>query len=626
MTKEDPSGLLSKVVRFVTSPTTNWGDLDQSEDDRDSNYNKQALKEMIERKRRNDFVRRREFDQLRKLRKREALNPPEDPQARPSFFQSSLASRTDDRAGTLKKIDEIEAQMSMQWWRSKQGQPPPGTSAALAAAHKNAFAPTRPTGLASAPASVPASVPAATQPQSCHSLDAAHTLPGSTVSTSMLKGMSIPASRPGAPAPPQLADWDFDGPGGRGQGPAFAPTAVQSTLPMSGHSDFASSRLLGQETPAYVHAPELEEAAIRYANGDVEGAESAVLDLVQQPSLAYQEPLWMALFDLYRATAQADRFDSASIDFAGRFGRSGPLWVSFPSADASARRAPTASPWDDGLTEAAGYQWTSPSVLGLQSVAALKAALGRAASPWLLDWSRLSLIEDAAVPPLAELMADWAQSRVRLRWQGMAIFDDVLRAQTRSGEPEVSPAWWQLRMESLRVMGRAEEFELVALDYCITYEQSPPSWQAPYCECRVLTGDGAGLLLDAPAGEGPATQPSRYHTEFATTALALDMPAPDSEMGGQQAIVVDLSGTITGDVGGSLPVPLPGYRIPKVLVVDCARLVRIDFSAAGSVLNWAAARQAEGTQVQFQQLHRLVAVFFNVIGINDHARVMPRQD
>jgi hypothetical protein len=37
----------------------------------------------------------------------------------PSFFQSSLPSKPDERAQTLKKIDEIEAQMSMQWWKTK---------------------------------------------------------------------------------------------------------------------------------------------------------------------------------------------------------------------------------------------------------------------------------------------------------------------------------------------------------------------------------------------------------------------------------------------------------------------------------------------------------------------------
>ena len=72
MPPNEPSGLLSKVVKFVRNPTTNWSDLDQPETDKESQYSKQMLKEMIERKRRNDFVRRREFDQLRKLRQNEA--------------------------------------------------------------------------------------------------------------------------------------------------------------------------------------------------------------------------------------------------------------------------------------------------------------------------------------------------------------------------------------------------------------------------------------------------------------------------------------------------------------------------------------------------------------------------
>ena len=95
---------------------------DSTEDARESEYAKSELKAMIERKRRNDFVRKREFDMLRKMRKREAMvGVGQDPAGRPSFFQSSMPSKPDDRATTLKKIDEIEAQMSMQWWKTKNG-------------------------------------------------------------------------------------------------------------------------------------------------------------------------------------------------------------------------------------------------------------------------------------------------------------------------------------------------------------------------------------------------------------------------------------------------------------------------------------------------------------------------
>jgi len=153
MSKDDNAGLFSKVVKFVKNPTTSWADLDQPEAERESGYSKQMLKEMIERKRRNDFVRKREFDMLRKLRRSEAMAG-HDLAARPSFFQSSMPSKPDDRATTLKKIDEIEAQMSMQWWKTKgadsitsTGSPGPNSAAQLPGSlpHKGREAsPTRP--------------------------------------------------------------------------------------------------------------------------------------------------------------------------------------------------------------------------------------------------------------------------------------------------------------------------------------------------------------------------------------------------------------------------------------------------------------------------------------------------
>src|SRR5690349_11062129 len=118
MANDEKSGLFSKVVKFVRNPG-GWSEGDAEGGD-ESSYSKQMLKEMIERKRRNDFVRKREFDMLRKMRRSEVMAGG-DPAARPSFFQSSMPSKPDDRASTLKKIDEIEAQMSMQWWKTKHG-------------------------------------------------------------------------------------------------------------------------------------------------------------------------------------------------------------------------------------------------------------------------------------------------------------------------------------------------------------------------------------------------------------------------------------------------------------------------------------------------------------------------
>jgi hypothetical protein len=44
------------------------------------------------------------------------------------------------------------------------------------------------------------------------------------------------------------------------------------------------------------------------------------------------------------------------------------------------------------------------------------------------------------------------------------------------------------------------------------------------------------------------------------------------------------------------------------------------------LLNWVSACEAEMRPVQFVGVNRLVAAFFNVIGISDHARVLVRSD
>ena len=64
-----------KVVRFVANPATDWTELGTRQgDNQDLELEKSELKAMIERKRRNDFVRKREFDMLRRVR-REGLSP-----------------------------------------------------------------------------------------------------------------------------------------------------------------------------------------------------------------------------------------------------------------------------------------------------------------------------------------------------------------------------------------------------------------------------------------------------------------------------------------------------------------------------------------------------------------------
>src|SRR5438270_3347060 len=116
---KDTTSFFRKVVKFVANPATEWSDLDPpSQEARETEFAKSELKAMIERKRRNDFVRKREFDMLRKVR-REGLSPDQlaalagnsridDSEARNS--ETTTTARQPE-GGVKAKIDEIEQQM-----------------------------------------------------------------------------------------------------------------------------------------------------------------------------------------------------------------------------------------------------------------------------------------------------------------------------------------------------------------------------------------------------------------------------------------------------------------------------------------------------------------------------------
>ncbi|MEY4266164.1 MAG: hypothetical protein RIS90_699, partial [Pseudomonadota bacterium] len=61
------------------------------------------------------------------------------------------------------------------------------------------------------------------------------------------------------------------------------------------------------------------------------------------------------------------------------------------------------------------------------------------------------------------------------------------------------------------------------------------------------------------------------------------------------------------------------------LVVSCAWLVRVDFSAAGRLLTWTSGCREAGRKVRFDDLPPLVAAFFQVIGIDEHAELAVRR-
>ena len=91
-----------------------------------------------------------------------------------------------------------------------------------------------------------------------------------------------------------------------------------------------------------------------------------------------------------------------------------------------------------------------------------------------------------------------------------------------------------------------------------------------------------------------------------------------------QVASVELSGQLVGDIGDTMKKMNAQLGNASIVNVSCSKLIRVDFIAAGDLLNWVLARRSENRTVSFIEAQRLVALFFGAMGITEHARVKVR--
>jgi len=571
---KDNEGFFRKVVRFVANPATDWTELNSRQfESRELEIEQSELKAMIERKRRNDFVRKREFDMLRKVR-REGLTPEQ-------LAALAGSSRLDDsevRAadagsarpdGVKAKIDEIEQQMV-------------GDSAYLGGRRTSGFynATTMPVPLGG---------------------DAGAPSTGSPAGQLVDDNEMLP------PLPPLP---DADAPPAPAQAPAVMVNGLSPLTPPAAPRAAAAASGPALEVNEIQHDAELDEAVIAFANADFSHCEQVLTRLIQDGAARHHHAeTWLVLFDLFRAVGQQQRFESLAMDYARLFGSSAPQWFSLPQlvADAVADEKPRRTSTQVETSGQVG--WVAPAMLDIDAVARLRSQTLQMPLPWVLDWSALRQIDAEAATQLSVLCRVWAGQALEMRWlDGDQVFE-VLAEAAPTGVRDVDPAFWLARLDALRLANRADQFDEAAIDYCVTYEVSPPSWEPTRCKVRM---SGSDLSTRPP--------PLSMISEVSTTFMESSMP----DLGIVQQASVDLSGQLVGDIGSTLARLDDELGGAKRVQVSCARLIRVDFLAAGDLLNWVLSKQNEDRTVNFIEAHRLVALFFGAMGISEHAPVRVR--
>jgi anti-anti-sigma regulatory factor len=337
--------------------------------------------------------------------------------------------------------------------------------------------------------------------------------------------------------------------------------------------------------------PVIDETAILFANGQDAEAEATLRAGIEADDLGPSTQTgWLMLFELVNQRGDRAAFEQLTMRYALRFENSPPAWCDYVNAVA-------AKP--SGFTGPAPQAESSPTV---PLPAAIDAAIVKpmeqlkalaAQHPALaIDLSATRSVDPVGAELLLRVVSAFKRSSHELTLIGLENLLNPLRAIVEPGRRDATDAAWMLLLEVLRLLNRQNDFEETAIQYCITFEVSPPSWEAAPANIRLRSA--------RPVATGAA------------------LPA-------QAAHPLDWRGAIGGEGEPWIGRLLAEARTAKQLGVECRYLQRVGFSAASALLSQLLKLQQAGVSVEFRNVNYLVGALFQLLGITAVADVRLRR-
>ena len=354
----------------------------------------------------------------------------------------------------------------------------------------------------------------------------------------------------------------------------------------------ASMEVAGTSLP-----PAFEEVAVLYANGQADDGVTILRQAIRDDELGgYTRQGWSMLFDLYQASGRQHDFESLAIDYSARFESSPPTWDPVFDAPASQGQRP--------VSASAPATVALPPALDAQVVKQLEQIqrFAQRNRGVVLDARTVRSVDCIGADLLHRVLVAFAKAQRDLVVQGAESLLAVVADSIEAGRRDPSQACWLLQLELLRLLGRQQAFEDLSIDYCVTYEVSPPPWEPLPAMLRTIAPG------EAPGGSADAEAASPGESGFAL--------ADDTLM-------------LRGDLDGRAAVVLAALRSHAAdraeIVIDCRALRRVDFVAAGELLNEVVALRTGGKYLVFKDVNHLVAALFAVMGIPDLAEIRLRR-
>ena len=333
----------------------------------------------------------------------------------------------------------------------------------------------------------------------------------------------------------------------------------------------------------------IDETAILFANGQAEDAEATMRNGIDTDTVGEnRQTAWRMLFELVNQRGDNAAFEQLTMQYALRFENSCPAWLDYTAA-APMATAPVAA-------AVVGPRVGLPEVVDAQIVKVLEhlKALAAQHAALTLDVSAARQIDLIGAELLLRVVNAFKRSNHELTVLGAERLLDPLRAAVEAGRRDASDAGWMLLLEVLRLLGRQHEFEETGIQYCITFEVSPPSWEPAPPSLKAIAADA-----------GPVAAPA---------AVAVDAFDP-----------LDWRGVIEREGEPYFGRLTMQARSSNHLTVECRLLRRMAFSTATTLLTLLMKMQAAGVRVEFVNVNPLVASLFHLLGITAIAGVQVRR-
>jgi anti-anti-sigma regulatory factor len=314
----------------------------------------------------------------------------------------------------------------------------------------------------------------------------------------------------------------------------------------------------------------LENAALLYASGQTGPARQVLEQGVANDDDAKVSPLaWLALFDLLQRSDDRTAFDQLALQYVVAFERSAPAWE-----DNGPHPRPGARPATGGYFALAGK--LSPAnmpQLGHMLAATQKQPQVR------LDLGSLTGADDAGARQLADALAQLRKRQYALVLQHPEKIRRALETAVAQGR-DAGEGYWTLLLELLQWQNDRDAFENRAVDFAVTFELSPPSWEPP----------------------PPVT---------AATASATAPAAAEASPEG-----LCWRGTMTGPTDPQLAKFAELRDTRNTIAVDMSAVDRIDFVCAGALLNAIIRAEGQRKTVQIAGASPIIRALLLLIGIS----------